>query len=83
MVIEKHICRKRKKNYKNRCHIDILILEDVDILVYDFLLTKKGSLRFMTTYIIKRLLEKERVAKWESTKPIHRSKNATTQMFGI
>ena len=38
MVVEKRVCKKRKRKGQNANHhrIDILNLEDVDILVYDF-----------------------------------------------
>ena len=43
MVVEKKVCKKRnRKGQKiNRRRIDILKLEEVDILVYDFKLTNK------------------------------------------
>ena len=86
MVVEKRVCRKRKiKGQKiNRRRIDILKLEDVDILVYDFKVTKKGTLRLKTLEIIKNLLPKEQVARWESPQPSRRSRrNMTTEMMGI
>ena len=59
-------------------------LEDVGILVYDFQLTKKGTLRSKTTNIIKRLLPQEIVASWESTKPRRGSRrNMSYEMLGI
>jgi hypothetical protein len=44
MVVEKHINRRRKRKGQNttRHRIDLLKLDDVDILVYDFNLTKRG-----------------------------------------
>ena len=60
MVVQKKVCRKRKiKSQKiNHRRIDILKLEEVDILVYDFQLKKKYTLRSKTIDIIKRLLPK-------------------------
>ena len=45
MVVEKHVNRKRKRKGQNttRHHIGLLKLDDVDILVYDFNLTKRNS----------------------------------------
>ena len=50
MVVEKHINRKRKRKGQNttRRRTDLLKLDDVDILVYDFNLIKKGTLRSKT-----------------------------------
>ena len=64
MVVEKNVCKKRKRKGQNVNHrrIDILNLEDVDILVYYFQLTKKGTLHSKTTYIIKILFPQEIVA---------------------
>ena len=58
MVVERKVCRKRnRKGQKiNRRRIDISKLEEVNILVYDFKLTKKDTLRSKTIEIIKRLL---------------------------
>ena len=58
MVVEKHVNRKRKRKGQNttRRHTDLLKLDDVDVLVYDFNLTKRGTLRSKTTNIIKRFL---------------------------
>jgi hypothetical protein len=86
MVVEKKVCRKRnRKGQKiNRRRIDILKLEEVDILVYDFKLTKKDTLRSKTIEIIKRLLPQPEVAIWESVKPSRRSRrNMTSEMMGI
>jgi len=86
MVVEKKVYRKRKRKSQkinHRC-IDILKLEEVDILIYDFQLTKKDTLRSKTIDIIKSLLPKEEVARWESTKPSRRSRrNMTFEMMGI
>ena len=43
MVVEKRVYKKRKRKGQkiNRRRIDILKLEEVDILVYDFKLKKK------------------------------------------
>jgi hypothetical protein len=67
MVVEKHISRKRKRNCQiiNCRHIDILKLEDVDMFVYDFHLTKGDTLYSRTIEIIKRLLGQETIAIWE------------------
>jgi hypothetical protein len=61
MVVEKHVNKKRKRKGQNttRCHTNLLKLDDVDILVYDFNLTKRGTLRSKTTEIIKRFLPQE------------------------
>lgn len=76
MVSKKQIDRKRKRKAQNMNHrrIDLLKLEDVDIIVHDFHLTKKGTLRSKTIDIIKRLLAPETIARWEPSKPSHRSK---------
>ena len=86
MVLKKRVCKKRKREGQNVNHrrIDILNLENVDILVYYFQLTKKGTLRTKTTKIIKRLFPQEIVASWESVKPRHRSRrNMSYEMLGI
>ena len=86
MVIEKRVCRKRKRKGKkiNRLRIEILILEEFDILAYDFKLTKKDTLRSKTIDIMKNLCPKEEVARWGSAKPSRRSKiNMTIEMMGI
>jgi hypothetical protein len=46
MVVEKHVNRKRKRKGQNttRHHTDLLKLDDVDILLYDFNLKKRGTL---------------------------------------
>jgi hypothetical protein len=79
MVIEKHVNRKRKikgQNTTPTCRrTDLLKLDDVDILVYDFNLTNRGTLCSKTMYIIKRLLPQEINARWESVEPSRRSKN--------
>jgi len=49
-------------------------LEDVDILVYDFNLTKRGTLCFRKIEILKRLLPQGTMLRWESTKTRHRSR---------
>ena len=45
-VVEKMVCKRIKRKGQNVNHrrIDILNVEDVDILVYDFQMTKKGTL---------------------------------------
>ena len=86
MVVEKHVNIKRKRKVQNttRCRTDLLKLDDVDILFYDFNLTKRGTLRFKTTNIIKRFLPQEINARWEFVEPIHRSKkNLTSEMLGM
>ena len=50
----------------NHRRTNILNIEDVDILVYDFQLTKKGTLRSKSTEIIKILLAQEIIESWES-----------------
>jgi hypothetical protein len=61
MVVEKYVNRKIKiKGQNTTCRrTDLLKLDDVDILVYDFNLIKRGTLCFKTTNIIKRLLPQE------------------------
>ena len=49
-------------------------MEDVDILVYDFNLTKRGTLRFKTIEILKRLLLEGIVLTWESAETSRRSR---------
>ena len=86
MMVEKRVCRKRKRKGQkiNPHHIDILKLEEVDILVYDSNLTNKKNLRSKNIEIIKKLFPKEEVARWESSKPSHRSRrNMRAEMMGI
>ena len=86
MVVEKKVCKKRKRKGKNVNHhrIEILNLEYVDILVYEYQLTKKGTLRSKTTKIIEKLLPQEIVASLESAKPRHRSRrNMSYEILGI
>ena len=86
MVVEKRVCRKRKRKGKkiNRLRIEILKLEEFDILAYDFKFTKKKTLRFKTIEIIKKLLPKEEIARWESAKPSRKSRrNMRAEMMGI
>ena len=86
MAFEKNVCKKRKIKGQNVNHrrIDILNLEDVDILVYDFQLIKKCTLHSNTIEIIKRLLAQEIVASWEFAKPRRRSRrNMSYEMLGI
>ena len=51
MVVEKHVNRKRKRKGQNTTHrrTNLLKLDDVEILVYDFNLTKRGTLHSKTT----------------------------------
>ena len=86
MVVEKRVCKKRKRKAQNvnHCRIDILNLEDVDVLVYEFQLTKKGTLHSKTTDIIKILLPQGIVASWEFAKPRRRlRRNMSYEMLGI
>jgi hypothetical protein len=86
MVVEKQVYRKRKRKGQNTTHhrTDLLKLNDVDILVYDFDLTKRGTLHSKTTEIIKRFLQQEINARWESVEPSRRSKrNLTSEMLGM
>ena len=66
--------RKRKGTNINLHRTDILKLEDVDILVYDFNLTKRGTLCFKMIEIMKRLLPEGTVLRWESVETSHRSR---------
>jgi hypothetical protein len=86
MVVEKHVNRKRKRKGQNttRRRTNLLKLDDVDILVYDFNLTKRGTIHSKTTNIIKRLLPQEINARWESFEPSRRSKrHLTSEMLGM
>ena len=49
-------------------------MEDVDILVYDFNLTKRGTLRFKTIDILKRLLPEGTMLRWECVETSRRSR---------
>ena len=49
-------------------------MEDVDILVYDFNLTKRGNIHFKTIEILKRFLPEGMVLRWESAETSRRSK---------
>ena len=77
--------KRKRKGQKINCHrIDILKLEEMDILVYYFKLTKKDTLRSKTIEIIKKLLPKEEVARWDYAKPSRRSRrNMAAEMMGI
>ena len=57
MVDEKRVCRKRKRKDQkiNSCLIDILKLEEIDIIVYDFKLKMKDTLPSKTIEVIKKL----------------------------
>jgi len=84
--VEKQVCKKRKRKGQNinSCRIDILKLDEVDIFVYDFQLTKKDTLRSRTTKIIKRFLPGKIIARWEPTKPSSRSgRNMTSEMLSM
>jgi hypothetical protein len=86
MMVEKHVNRKRKiKGQNTTSHrTDLLKLEDVDILVYEFNLTKRGTLCSRTTNIIKRLFPQEITARWDSVEPSHRSKMIlTSEILGM
>ena len=86
MVVEKRVHRKRKRKGQkiNRRRIDIKKLEEVHILVYYLKLTKKDTLHSKTIDIIKKLLQKEEVTRWESANPSRRSRrNMTSEMMGI
>ena len=48
--------------------------EDVDILVYDFNLTKRGTLRLKTINILKKSLPKQIVLTWDPTECSRRSR---------
>lgn len=75
-VVDKKIGGKRKikgTNINRHC-ADLLKLEDVDILVYDFKLTKIETLHFKTIDILKRLLLDGTVLRWESAKTNCRSR---------
>jgi len=76
MVVDKIIRRKRKRKCTNinRHHTNLLKLEDVDILVYEFNLTKRGTLRFKTIHILKKLLLEGTLLRWESAEPSCRSR---------
>ena len=67
MVVEKMVCRERKRKGQkiNRHRIDILKLEEVDILVYDFKLTKKDTLRFQDYTDYQEVASKRRSYKME------------------
>ena len=58
MVVDKQIHRKRKRKGTNinRHRTDLFKLEDVDILVYEFNSTKRGTLHFKTIDILNKLL---------------------------
>ena len=66
--------RKRKGTNINRHYTHLLKLEDVDILVYDFNLTKRGNLQFKTIEILKRLLPEGTMLTWESAETSRRSR---------
>ena len=61
MVVDKKIGgkRKRKGTNTNRRYTYLLKLEEVDILVYDFNLTKRGTLHSRMIEILKRLIPQE------------------------
>jgi hypothetical protein len=50
ILVEKHVNRKRKRKGQKTTHhrTELLKLDDVDILVYDFNLTKRGTLHSKT-----------------------------------
>ena len=49
-------------------------MEAVDILVYEFNLTKRGTLHFKTIEILKRLLPEGTMLRWESVETSRRSR---------
>jgi len=76
MVVDKKNHRKRKikgTNINCRC-TELLKLEDVGILVYEFNLTKRGNLRFRTMDILKKLTPEESMLRWKFVEPCHRSR---------
>jgi hypothetical protein len=86
MVVEKHFNRKRKRKGQNttRRRTDLLKLDDVEILVYDFNLTKRGTPRSKTIEIIKRLFPQEINERWESVEPSRRYKrHFTSEMLDM
>ena len=66
--------RKRKGTNINYHCTDILKLEDVDVLFYDFNLTKRGTLLFKMIEILKRLLPKGTMLIWEFAETSRRSR---------
>lgn len=76
MVVDKQIGRKRKIEGTNiNCRlIDLLKFEDFGILVYNFNLTKRGTLHFRTIEILKKLLLEETMLEMESVEPSCRSR---------
>ena len=65
--------RERKGTNINHHCIDLLKLEDVDILFYDFNLTERGALCFKTIEILKRLLPEGTMLRWEFAEASRRS----------
>ena len=86
MVVEKRIGRKRKRkgtNINHRC-TDVLKLEDVDILVYDFNLTKRGTLRLQTINILKKFLPEQLLLRWDFAECRRRStRHLNSEMVGM
>ena len=76
MVVDKRIGGKTKRKGTNiNCHLtDLLKLDDVDILVYEFNLTKRGAPHFKMIEIFKRLLPKGTMLRWEFAKTSRRSR---------
>ena len=86
MVVEKHVNRKRKIKGQNitHCRTDLLKLDDIDILIYDFNLEKRGTLHSKTIEIIKRLFPQEINARREFVEPSHKFKRRlTSKMLGM
>ena len=84
--MEKRIGRKRKRKGTNinRRRTDVLKLEDVDILVYDFNLTKRGTLHFNSINILKKLLPEQIVLRWYSIECSRRSRRLLKyEMMGM
>ena len=60
------------------------MLEDVDILVYNFNLTKRGTLRLRNINILKKLLSKQLLLRWDSAECRCRSTRLfNSEMVGI
>jgi len=85
-IVGKRNGRKRKRKGKNinRHRTDVLKLEDVDILVYDFNFTKRGTLWLQTINILKKLLPEQLLLRWDSAKCSRRSTRLlNSEMVGM